>query len=511
MCGLVGVAGAITPTEKAVFADLLVVDQLRGTDSVGILTVDLQGKTRVVKSLDTPADFVRAKSTGEAQFGTMRLLMGHNRWKTKGAVNVANAHPFQFPSVIGAHNGTLRDQTLLPDHQTFDVDSENIYHAFDTLGVQATTPLLNGAYALTWFDVEDHSVNLLRNAERPLYFCSSADEKTIFWASESWMLVGILSRHKVKHGPVMLLNIHKQLSIPLGIGFGSHFKPLGAPVVTDITPFHKPANYRAYPPVKSQTSAKDSAETLERELSRKEKKRLWKKLKRDRKAQNDNGAGASHESKKTDPTIYNKQTTGKTTYRSKELNNSLSGKTIQFTVTALETFSKGDDIKLVGRRSKGGNDQVTCWLDSGRDDLLISLLDVDGHEFNATVSTNYPNTGVSGVINIDPTTITLNRGKPAATENSGGTQSTAMSTNFFALGFNDAPLTKDEFYKLVTADGCACCNNKIVPQWKVKDCEWISPDDFFCPSCVGSKDEETQDYLRQLRNQFAQANQHNSK
>jgi hypothetical protein len=45
-----------------------------------------------------------------------------------------------------------------------------------------------GAWAIVWYDYAKHTLHMCRNKERTLYLCVSLDNKTMFWASEAWML-----------------------------------------------------------------------------------------------------------------------------------------------------------------------------------------------------------------------------------------------------------------------------------------------------------------------------------
>ncbi|MNF29809.1 Glutamine--fructose-6-phosphate aminotransferase [isomerizing] [compost metagenome] len=202
MCGLVGVAGHINGKEEGVFKRLLEIDTIRGPHSTGILGVDARGFTTVVKKVGTPWDLYEYKSFDEIFRKKLTVLMGHNRFATKGKISSLNAHPFEHDHIIGAHNGTLRNQGLLPDHQKFDVDSDNIFHSISKLGVAQTVEKLCGAFALTWWDEEQETMNFIRNTERPLHICLSEDGKTIFWASESWMLEVTLKLAGIKHHPI---------------------------------------------------------------------------------------------------------------------------------------------------------------------------------------------------------------------------------------------------------------------------------------------------------------------
>lgn len=219
MCGLVGIVGSINATENKVFRDLLRLDVIRGPHSTGIAAQKRYNhETAIVKKAMLPDELFDLKATSKVfnDYGTTRILLGHNRWATQGAINHVNAHPFEMDTIIGAHNGTLRNQTLLPDHHDFDVDSENIFHSFEKIGVRDTVKKLHGAYALTWFEKDDDRMNFLRNEERTLYYCFKDNNKTFFYASEKWMLEVALSRHGLKHQGILAFepHFHYKLEIP---------------------------------------------------------------------------------------------------------------------------------------------------------------------------------------------------------------------------------------------------------------------------------------------------------
>jgi hypothetical protein len=218
LCGLVGVAGRINKPENDVFRDLLMVDVLRGPHSTGIACLPRNAEGKVFKKAVLPQDLFQMKGVDQFfnNYGFHKLLLGHNRWATVGKVNSVNAHPFELDHLIGAHNGTLRNQSLLPNHLQFETDSENIFHAFETLGVEATVRKLHGAFALTWFDKAGKVLNLLRNDERPLFFTFFNKDKTFAYASERWMLEGILARHGLAHSDIQSLEpmYHYTLEIP---------------------------------------------------------------------------------------------------------------------------------------------------------------------------------------------------------------------------------------------------------------------------------------------------------
>lgn len=208
MCGLVGVAGNIGAAEEKIFKTLLFLDTLRGDHSTGILSVNKLKETLLFKKAVPATEISQYKQFDDIFKRISTVLIGHNRYATKGKINSTNAHPFQCGDIIGAHNGTLIGQYLLPDHKEFDVDSENIFHAINKEGVEATCKKLHGAFALTWYDRKDHTINLLRNDERPLYVAVTPDSKTIFWASEDWMIKVACGRAGYKFNPPLELDTH---------------------------------------------------------------------------------------------------------------------------------------------------------------------------------------------------------------------------------------------------------------------------------------------------------------
>lgn len=122
-----------------------------------------------------------------------RFIFGHNRYATVGAVNGKNAHPFQHGNITLAHNGTLIDQSLLPDHTMFEVDSENVCHSVNKIGAAETIQKLDGAFTLIWHDKSDNTVHVIRNEERPFHFWETPSGDW-FGCSEEKMGDWLLSR-----------------------------------------------------------------------------------------------------------------------------------------------------------------------------------------------------------------------------------------------------------------------------------------------------------------------------
>lgn len=229
---------------------MLVVDILRGKHSTGVATATYNGVTTVIKKALNAVDMLDLKSYKDEMLFGHNLLIGHNRYATKGAINNVNAHPFEFDRVVGAHNGTLRAYNQLDDAKDFDVDSECLYNHINDNGFQDAFEKVTGAFALSWFDKETKELNLVRNDERPLYYCYSDDFTTLFWASEHWMLLGILARNGIKHTELVNLKVDNLYRFKMPEVFNTKNVVLDAPTIREYkkpkpktTPYvHKAVN-----------------------------------------------------------------------------------------------------------------------------------------------------------------------------------------------------------------------------------------------------------------------------
>lgn len=213
ICGHVGVAGSITSKEERAFRTLLRLDTLRGEDSTGIAGMKASGVTTIVKDALNAYDFLNEKEARKPFEGWVKILMGHNRAATRGAINPDNAHPFEYGDIVGAHNGTLNRYNNLLDGHKFKVDSQAVFYHMSEESVEDLWKNLDGAAALVWINKKDKTLNFLRNDKREFAFTTSTDGKTLFYASEPWMLMVACAREGIEiEKPVMsAVNVHYEL------------------------------------------------------------------------------------------------------------------------------------------------------------------------------------------------------------------------------------------------------------------------------------------------------------
>ncbi len=209
MCGIVGVAGTLGKQDKDAFTNLLYLAALRGMDSTGMARItraNAKGewmRPDIVKKAWASPDFITWRGYhNAAQTTNTAAFLGHTRFSTVGSSIVGNAHPFEFDTLVGMHNGTLQNKHVLTDDNKFGTDSEAALSQIDTDGPDVVIPLLRGAWCFVWYDYGLNAIMMIRNAERPLYWTYDKDRQSLFWASEIPMLQFALSRAGINYNKI---------------------------------------------------------------------------------------------------------------------------------------------------------------------------------------------------------------------------------------------------------------------------------------------------------------------
>jgi hypothetical protein len=191
MCGIFGWYDKSLSSEAR--ATLTVIlsyfNSYRGTDSWGIARV-FRGKRQVERGLGDISASTRPREMG----GKAKLLLGHTRLATVGAVNLANAHPFDYKGALVAHNGAVYNHGDLAakDGRIYTVDSQALAWR---IAAQQATKDVRGYGAVTWLDASNRLfVSRLTQGDLCLFHVKhgkgSAYGFTSSWQSGTWLPKG---------------------------------------------------------------------------------------------------------------------------------------------------------------------------------------------------------------------------------------------------------------------------------------------------------------------------------
>lgn len=202
MCGIVGMVASSTTgfnwNQQRIFNQLLWVNTLRGEDSTGVFGVNQEGNVDYLKTAGDAHEMITSKEYKDFKdniFSDYRMVVGHNRKATRGAVSDDNAHPFVEDTIALVHNGTLVNHGKLTK-ELVEVDSHAILHSIVERGYEETLKDIEGAFTLAWYDTKDKTLRVIRNDQRPLYIASTFG--AWYFASEKEMLELVLGREDSK-------------------------------------------------------------------------------------------------------------------------------------------------------------------------------------------------------------------------------------------------------------------------------------------------------------------------
>ena len=200
MCGIVGIVTNKPQWKKTakerLFQEMLCADTFRGDHSTGYFEAQDSGKVWYRKEALNGWEFVKEHEALLCLDRNTRVLVGHNRYATMGALNAENAHPFFHGPITGVHNGSIHNwEDIFPKSNTFDVDSDALYGYLNDNSLDELLDLgIDGAFTLVWYDSSDKKLRIIRNEQRPLAYFHSKDNDLIGLASELDMLKWITNR-----------------------------------------------------------------------------------------------------------------------------------------------------------------------------------------------------------------------------------------------------------------------------------------------------------------------------
>lgn len=215
MCGLFGAHSTTLSDNEVGNVKLLAhLSGLRGMDSTGVILASRFKKGfRVYTDKETidPCTFFRERDPIKTAVST---VVGHCRYATHGSVSWKNAHPFHFGKIVGVHNGVIHK--LAPGKDQDRTDSSVLYEKINEMGlVPALEEARDGAYALAWVNVQENTLNFVRNEQRQLWFMR-AKCNTLYWASEKRMLDFLRANATSSYDEPWLLKSNVLLTYPLG-------------------------------------------------------------------------------------------------------------------------------------------------------------------------------------------------------------------------------------------------------------------------------------------------------
>ena len=200
MCGIIGLISkkknGFTYNELETFEQMLICDSVRGEDGTGVAGILSNRQAKTVKIGSHPYHLIHSPeyvSWKSQMFQTGKIVIGHNRKATHGTISSENSHPFSEGKIILVHNGTIPG---LKEGTEKEVDSHALADKFNKNHFEDTLLSLGGAWALAWYDLDNHTLYLVRNDERPLYLIET--ESSWAFCSEVSMAYWLFVRNEIK-------------------------------------------------------------------------------------------------------------------------------------------------------------------------------------------------------------------------------------------------------------------------------------------------------------------------
>ena len=166
---------------------MLCLDTKRGPHSTGIALINSK-RVEIIKDIVLPWELLKSEAYSTLSKQEFPMMMGHNRFATKGAITEENSHPFHHKHIILTHNGTVENVWEFELHKKFDTDSEMLAASVAADGIEETYKNIKGGMTLAWWDQKENSFNVITNGQRPFFYSYIRGKKGIVYASEEWIL-----------------------------------------------------------------------------------------------------------------------------------------------------------------------------------------------------------------------------------------------------------------------------------------------------------------------------------
>ena len=217
MCGIVGVArfgelgdGNLRASALYLATSLLEITEVRGKDATGLSALFSDGNFLGQKMGVSATEFI-ARYGGKAEDfdglltvlrkyeAPLKILIGHCRKKSAGSLNNVDNHPIKVGSIIGVHNGTLKNHDLIFDNlkceRKGEVDSEAIFRLmkyytkdckepFTVETVKEVCQRLEGSFSILAFNTDNPNQLVSARDGRPAEYCLIKPLKLVLIASE---------------------------------------------------------------------------------------------------------------------------------------------------------------------------------------------------------------------------------------------------------------------------------------------------------------------------------------
>jgi len=205
----------------------------RGRDATGLYTLE----SGIVKDNEEAKKFIiNAKKIDK--INPSNLLIGHVRAKTVGNNTVANAHPFEYGDLVGAHNGSLTNHLALIRQYGFkmtnyDVDSQVLISALnENLKDSGSDDFkvlseYEGAAALLIYNKKEGILYAMHDKERPLFYGYDNGNMYISSIKESLEGIGCID---CKAFPINVVHMIKDGEIIHTIDYKPYVPKITTPV-----------------------------------------------------------------------------------------------------------------------------------------------------------------------------------------------------------------------------------------------------------------------------------------